>query len=60
MTSDASGSAAAIRWSETAAPQGVDVSGAQWLRIEGAGGKANNVQVAAVLRPAGPGPFSWA
>ena len=57
MASDASGSAAAIRWSETAAPQGVDVSGAQWLRIEGAGGKANNVQVAAVLRPAGPGPF---
>jgi len=48
---------AAIRWTETAAPQGVDVPGAQWLKIEGAGGKSNNVQVAAVLRPTGPGPF---
>ena len=47
----------AIRWSETAAPPGVDVPGAQWLKIEGAGGKSNNVQLAAVLRPAGAGPF---
>jgi dienelactone hydrolase len=46
-----------IRWSQTAAPQGVDVPGAQWLKIEGAGGRSTNVQVAAVLRPQGPGPF---
>ena len=45
-----------IRWSETAAPPGVDVPGAQWLKIEGAGGKNNSVQIAAVLRPPGPGP----
>jgi len=45
------------RWSQTAAPPGVDVPGAQWLKIEGAGGRSNNVQTAAVLRPAGPGPF---
>jgi dienelactone hydrolase len=48
---------AAIRWSETVAPQGVDVPGAQWLKIEGAGGMSNNVQIAAVLRPQGSGPF---
>ena len=47
----------AIRWSEAAAPPGVDVPGAQWLKIEGAGGKSNNVQLAAVLRPDGTGPF---
>lgn len=47
----------AVRWSQTAAPPGVDVPGAQWLKIEGAGGKVNNVQLAAVLRPTGPGPF---
>jgi dienelactone hydrolase len=47
----------AIRWSDTAGPPGVDVPGAEWLKIEGAGGKSHNVQVAAVLRPAGPGPF---
>jgi dienelactone hydrolase len=47
----------AIRWSQTAAPQGVDVPGAEWLKIEGAGGRSTNVQVAAVLRPPGPGPF---
>jgi dienelactone hydrolase len=33
------------------------VDGAEWLKIEGAGGNANNMQTAAVLRPAGPGPF---
>lgn len=48
---------AAIRWSQTSAPQGVDVPGAQWLKIEGAGGASTNVQVAAVVRPQGPGPF---
>src|SRR5437773_1245114 len=47
----------AIRWSETAAPPGVDVPGAQWLKIEGAGGNSKNVQVAAVLRPQGSGAF---
>ncbi len=48
---------AAIRWSQTSAPQGVDVPGAQWLKIEGAGGTSTNVQVAAVVRPQGAGPF---
>jgi dienelactone hydrolase len=47
----------AIRWTDTAAPPGVDVPGAEWLKIEGAGGKGNNVQIAAVVRPPGPGPF---
>jgi dienelactone hydrolase len=52
----------AIRWSQTAAPPGVDVPGAEWLKIEGAGGTSANVQVAAVqvaavVRPQGPGPF---
>lgn len=56
-TATAPPSEAAIRWSETAAPPGVDVPGARWLKIEGAGGKSNNVQIAAVLRPTGPGPF---
>src|SRR6266704_1730395 len=48
---------AAVRWTETAAPQGIDAPGAQWLGIEGAGGKSNNVQTAAVLRPQGSGTF---
>ncbi len=56
-TATSAPSDAAIRWTETAAPQGVDVPGAQWLKIEGAGGRSNNVQVAAVLRPSGSGPF---
>jgi dienelactone hydrolase len=43
-----------IRWSETAPPNGVDVPEARWLKIEGAGGLSNNVQLAAVLRPQGP------
>ena len=47
----------AVRWTETAAPQGIDAPGAQWLKIEGAGGMSNNVQIAAVLRPQGSGPF---
>jgi dienelactone hydrolase len=46
-----------ITWSQTAAPKGVDVPGAEWLKIEGAGGTTANVQVAAVFRPNGPGPF---
>ena len=48
---------AAIRWSETAAPKDVVVPGAQWLKIEGAGGDSKNVQIAAVLRPQGSGAF---
>jgi dienelactone hydrolase len=48
---------AGVRWTETAAPQGIDVPGAQWLKIEGAGGKSNNAQTAAVLRPQGSGVF---
>ena len=46
---------AAIRWSETTAPKDVVVPGAQWLKIEGAGGDSKNVQIAAVLRPQGSG-----
>jgi dienelactone hydrolase len=57
VASPATAATAAIRWSETAAPNGVDAPGAQWLKIEGAGGANNNVQVAAVLRPQGSGPF---
>ena len=49
--------ASSIRWSETTAPKDVVVSGAQWLKIEGAGGNSKNVQVAAVLRPQGSGAF---
>jgi dienelactone hydrolase len=56
-TATALSSDATIHWSQTAAPPGVDVPGAQWLKIEGAGGRSNNVQLAAVLRPTGPGPF---
>jgi len=47
-----------ITWSKTAAPKGVDVPGAEWLKIAGAGGTTANVQVAAVFRPEGPGPLA--
>jgi len=57
VASNATATTAAIRWSETVAPQGIDVPGAQWLKIEGAGGKSNNLQLAAVLRPAAAGTF---
>jgi dienelactone hydrolase len=57
VATQATPTAFAIRWSETAAPQGIDVSGAQWLKIEGAGGKSNIAQTAAVLRPQGSGTF---
>jgi alpha-beta hydrolase superfamily lysophospholipase len=43
----------AIHSEETAAPQGVVVAGAQWIQITGAGGRSDNVQVAAVHRPPG-------
>lgn len=38
-------------------PPGVNVAGAHWITILGAGGVATNEQVAAVFRPSGPGPF---
>ena len=38
-------------------PPGVNVAGAHWIKIRGAGGVATNEQVAAVFRPSGPGPF---
>jgi dienelactone hydrolase len=47
----------AIRSTQTEAPQGIDVPGAQWLKVEGAGGRSNNVQIAAVLRPQASGAF---
>jgi dienelactone hydrolase len=57
VTSPPTATAASIRWSETTAPKDVVAPGAQWLKIEGAGGMSNNVQIAAVLRPQGSGPF---
>jgi dienelactone hydrolase len=40
-----------------APPPGIDVPGAHWIKIRGAGGVATNEQVAAVFRPPGAGPF---
>ena len=57
VTSPPTATAASIRWSETTAPKDVAVPGAQWLKIEGAGGNSKNIQVAAVLRPQGSGTF---
>jgi dienelactone hydrolase len=51
------GTTTTITWSPTAAPKGVHVPGAEWLKIVGAGGTSANVQFAAVFRPKGPGPF---
>lgn len=48
---------AAVHWKQVAAPPGVDIPGAQWLEIRGAGGGPKNLQTAAVLRPQGSGPF---
>ena len=48
---------AAVRFSDSAAPPGVEVSGAQWVTISGAGGRSDNRQLAAVLRPSGSGPL---
>jgi len=42
---------------DTTPPPGVDVPGAHWIKILGAGGVANNEQIAAVFRPPGQGPF---
>jgi dienelactone hydrolase len=36
---------------------GVNVPGAHWIKIVGAGGVATNEQIAAVFRPPGQGPF---
>jgi predicted dienelactone hydrolase len=55
--SPAARTASGITWSQTAAPEGIRVPGAEWLKIEGAGGSSANIQVAAVFRPNGPGPF---
>jgi dienelactone hydrolase len=57
VASPPTATSASIKWSETTAPKDVVVPGAQWLKIEGAGGKSNNVQTAAVLRPQGSGTF---
>src|ERR1700674_3158846 len=42
---------------DTTPPPGVNVPGAHWIKIVGAGGVSTNEQIAAVFRPAGPGPF---
>src|ERR1700737_2282695 len=42
---------------DTTPPPGVDVPGAHWIKIVGAGGFANSDQIAAVFRPSGQGPF---
>jgi dienelactone hydrolase len=46
-----------VTWSVTQVPPQVDTPGVEWLTIKGAGGRATNVQVAAVVRPSGSGPF---
>ena len=38
-------------------PPRVNVPGAHWIRIRGAGGVAQSEQLAAVFRPSGQGPF---
>jgi dienelactone hydrolase len=38
-------------------PPGINVPGAHWIKIRGAGGVAASEQVAAVFRPSGQGPF---
>src|SRR5579864_1182509 len=46
-----------VTWSVTQVPPEVDTPGVEWLTIKGAGGNATNIQVAAVVRPTGSGPF---
>lgn len=48
---------AALTVMDTTPPPGVSVPSAHWIKIRGAGGVAKSEQVAAVLRPPGPGPF---
>jgi len=47
----------ALTVTPTSAPPGVNVPGAQWIKIVGAAGVATSEQIAAVFRPAGRGPF---
>lgn len=49
--------ASAVRWQQVAAPKGIDIPGAEWLEIDGAGGRRDSVQTAAVMRPQGSGPY---
>src|SRR5437763_13486192 len=56
-SSTGAATAATVRFSEATAPPGVDVPGAQWVTISGAGGRRDNLQLAAVLRPSGSGPL---
>jgi dienelactone hydrolase len=46
-----------ITVADTAPPPGVNVPGAHWIKIRGAGGVPTNEQIAAVFRPPGQGPF---
>lgn len=47
----------AVTVTATSAPPGVNVPGARWIKVRGAGGNARNEQIAAVFRPPGQGPF---
>jgi carboxymethylenebutenolidase len=47
----------ALAWRSVQAPAGFGVAGARWLRLTGAGGLSASQQLAAVLSPAGRGPF---
>ena len=47
----------ALTVTATSAPPGVNVPGARWIKVRGAGGNARNEQIAAVFRPPGQGPF---
>ena len=47
----------ALTVTDTAPPPGVNVLGAHWIKIRGAGGLADSEQIAAVFRPSGQGPF---
>jgi dienelactone hydrolase len=46
-----------LKLMDAAAPPGVNVPGAHWIKIIGAGGVPANEQIAAVFRPSGQGPF---
>src|SRR5207248_1368498 len=46
-----------VTWRTTAAPAGLEVPGARWLQVSGAGGTPTSEQVAAVIAPDGRGPF---
>ena len=57
MATPAPATPAQITWKATAAPSGDSADGVQWIAISGAGGRAQHVQLAAVARPSGGGPF---